>query len=98
MSEGGHLTPHGVETKPPTVLQDDEFEGILLVYLLAEAPRSVTADELIQLVVNDPGDFTERDGFRRAIHRLCAHGLVRQAGGLILPTVAGQRAWTLLAD
>lgn len=85
-------TPH-----MSAIEKDDEFEEIVLAYLLADAPVTPTVDEVVRALANDPDDFSECDGFKRAIQRLRANGLVHRPGDFVLPTIAGHRAWTLFA-
>lgn len=56
--------------------------------VLAHHPAPLTMPELAAEVLEDPDDFAEGDALARAVRDLCAAGLVRMNGAVVMPTRA----------
>jgi hypothetical protein len=74
-------------------------ESGVLGFVLCEHPVHMTIPEL-SLALNGQKDheFSRRDEVERAVRELIGTGLLRIAGGLIVPTRAALRSAELLAD
>lgn len=64
----------------------------MLSEVLRLHPTIATFTELVLLMGADSqAPFGEADGWKRAVRELCHHGLLRQEGELIAPTIAAVR-------
>jgi len=73
-------------------VEDESRECAVLTEVLRLHPTNPTVTELVRLMSPDPSDsFSEVDGWKRAIRELCHHGLLRQEGEVVAPTIAAVR-------
>lgn len=76
----------------PLAAEDESRESAVLTEVLHLHPTNPTLTELVRLMGADPADaFNEVDGWERAIRELCHHGLLRQEGQVVAPTIAAVR-------
>ena len=68
--------------------QDAEAQRALLAFVLAEHPTQLTTSEVVRELVQDPGDFAERDAVERGVRDLVSVGLLHRHGAFVLPTRA----------
>jgi hypothetical protein len=78
--------------------QDRHSQGIVLVHVITEYPTPFRLSDLVRELVEDPGNFPERDGIEQATKELIRVGLLFRSEGVVLPTRAALRAYEVLED
>lgn len=71
--------------------EDESRECAVLTEVLRLHPTNPTVAELVHLMGTGPSDFGEVDDWNRAVRDLCNHGLLRQEGEVVAPTIAAVR-------
>ena len=74
-----------------------DYEEAVLRHVLTERPTILRLCDLIRELAQDPGDFGQRDGVKRAVRDLIKVGLLHRQGECVLPTPAAVyvRGWEL---
>lgn len=68
--------------------EDASTERGVLDTVLDAYPELFTERELILMLVDNPGDFAQRDAVERAVRDLARVGLLHCPSGLVMPTRA----------
>lgn len=76
--------------------EDRAMEAAVLRQLLALHPVQLSFDDVLREVIDDPGDFGQRDSVARAVRDLVAAGLAHRNGQIVLPSRAALRCEELL--
>jgi DNA-binding HxlR family transcriptional regulator len=79
-----------------TLVEDEDFESVVLQRLLDLHPTQLTVSELSRELGGDRGGFAERDALERAIRDLAAAGLLHRSEEFVAPTRAALRFSELL--
>lgn len=78
------------------LVEDEDFESVVLRQLLDLHPTRLTVAELTRELGGDRGSFAERDALERAVRDLAAVGLLHRSEGFVAPTRAALRFSELL--
>jgi hypothetical protein len=78
----------GADDRATTAALDLHDQGVVLFQVLALYPAQLTILELVREITAEAAEFEDADRFERAIHDLAGAGLLRLAGGSVLPTRA----------
>jgi hypothetical protein len=68
--------------------EDASTERGVLGTVLDAYPELFTERELVLMLVDNPGNFAQRDAVERAVRDLARVGLLHCPGGLVMPTRA----------
>jgi len=79
-----------------TQAEDDRDQAAVLAYVLALHPTCLSVPDLVREVSAGAREFAESDRIERAVRDLVGAGLLHSASGLVTPTRAALRAYTLL--
>lgn len=74
--------------RSPVPDEDAADQAAVLTHLLLLYPAQLTYEELLRELVDDPGDFDQRDDVERAVRDLVRAGLLHRVGAFVFPTRA----------